>query len=214
MKSRHEQTTDEMQEWAALYALETLTPVERAEFEQHFSRVCAPCESTVRLFESVAGELGLAVEPVVPPVHLRQALLDSINEESPGKNTIELRTGTGTDGGSVLFNDAGLLLTRSTAMSWQASALPGVWTKPLFIDRARKYSTSVVRMDPGSVYPSHRHHDIEELYLLEGDLRVKGHVMQPGDYCRAEPGSIHGQVSTRSGALFVALASNQDELLG
>ncbi len=55
-------------------------------------------------------------------------------------------------------------------------------------------------MDPGATYPSHRHTEVEELYLLEGDLFVEGQWMKPGDYCRDEPESIHGKVRTDKGA--------------
>jgi len=70
-----------------------------------------------------------------------------------------------------------------------------------------------LRIDPGTVYPSHRHSDVEELFLLEGDLLVEGLRMGPGDYCRAEPNSLHGQVRTDSGALFLVLASNANEIV-
>ena len=36
---------------------------------------------------------------------------------------------------------------------------------------------------------------------------------RPGDYYRAEPESVHGEVFTEAGALFVVLSSTRDELL-
>ena len=73
--------------------------------------------------------------------------------------------------------------------------------------------TALVRMEPHTRYPSHQHADVEELYLLDGDLLVEGQRMRAGDYCRAEPGSIHGEVSTQAGALFLVRYSQRDELL-
>lgn len=113
----------------------------------------------------------------------------------------------------ILLNARGLLISRSTAMKWEAAGLPGISSKVLFDDPVREYITQLVRMEPKTTYPSHHHKDVEELYLLEGDLLVEGQLMGPGDYCRADPDSIHGEVSTESGALFLALSSKRDELL-
>jgi len=68
-------------------------------------------------------------------------------------------------------------------------------------------------MEPGTRYPSHRHLNMEELFMLEGDLMVEGTKMVAGDYCCGTPGSVHGAVYTESGALFVVLSSQNDILL-
>ena len=68
-------------------------------------------------------------------------------------------------------------------------------------------------LESGAVYPPHRHNDIEEVYMLDGDLLVEGVHMRSGDYCRSEPGSIHGEAKTHSGALLLVFSSQQDELL-
>jgi len=114
----------------------------------------------------------------------------------------------------VLFRKAGLLITRSEVLPWEAAAIAGVLSKSLFVDTERKCSTSLVRMEPRTIYPSHRHNDIEEVFVLEGDLTIEGVHMMPGDFCRSEPGSIHGATSTESGALLLVFASQQDEILG
>jgi quercetin dioxygenase-like cupin family protein len=98
-------------------------------------------------------------------------------------------------------------------MTWEPAPLPGIFSKLLFNDVNRQYVTQIVRMDPGTTYPSHRHSQVEELYLLEGDLLVEGQKMGPGDYCRGEPESVHGEVYTETGALFFVLSSPQDEIL-
>ena len=66
-------------------------------------------------------------------------------------------------------------------MTWEPAPLPGIFSKPLFNDVNRQYVTQIVRMDPGTTYPSHRHSQVEELYLLEGDLLVEGQKMGPGE---------------------------------
>ena len=71
--------------------------------------------------------------------------------------------------------------------------------------------TALVRMEPGIRYPAHRHVDLEELYILEGDLRVQGVTMRPGDYCRADAGTVHDEVSTEKGAVFIVMSSELDK---
>ena len=71
----------------------------------------------------------------------------------------------------------------------------------------------LVRMGAGARYPSHRHKDVEELFMLSGDFHVADTTMGPGDYCRGETGSMHGETYTESGAMFLLMTSQANELL-
>ena len=153
-------------------------------------------------FQDVTGELALSIQPVPPPSSLQQRLFDRIdNVPAIGPEA------------AIIFQKRGLLISRSANLSWNPTEVPGVWSKPLFVDPLRKYATALVRMEAGTAYPAHRHQDVEELYMLVGDLRVEGHEMGPGDYCRAEALSIHREITTESGALFFTLSSQKDERL-
>lgn len=202
--SRHAEPTDETRERAALYVLGSLGPAEAVEFEGHLRQGCAACQAEVRSFAEVTAELGLAAVPVDPPAGLGLRLLARVREAGGAKEAAPK---------GILLSQAGVLIARSEDMPWQPQGSPGVSIKVLFTDTARKYITALGRMDPGTQYPRHRHADIEEIYLLEGDLIVEGHAMQPGDYCRAEPDSIHGETRTEGGCLFLMMCSQQDELL-
>lgn len=68
-------------------------------------------------------------------------------------------------------------------------------------------------MDAGAHYPSHRHADVEELFVLSGDLHVAGEVMSAGDYCRAETESVHGETFSETGCLFLAMSSQRNQFL-
>jgi anti-sigma factor ChrR (cupin superfamily) len=68
-------------------------------------------------------------------------------------------------------------------------------------------------MDAGAHYSSHRHSEIEELFVLSRDLHVEGQIMRSGDYCRADSATIHGKTFTDSGCLFLLSASQQNEVL-
>ena len=178
------------------YALNALDSAEKTVFEEHLKE-CAACEAELRSLTPVADALGKSV-PANPPAQLRERLRSQLRSSSrvPG----------------VLFQQSGLLISRSDELAWRAMA-PGIAYKPLYDDSVRKYSTSLVRMDPGARYPSHRHSEIEELFLLSGDLHVEGQIMRTGDYCRADSGTIHGETFSDGGCLFLLLASQQNEVL-
>jgi ChrR Cupin-like domain len=57
------------------------------------------------------------------------------------------------------------------------------FSKFLFNDTARGYTTAMVRMMAGTHYPSHKQAGVEELYLLDGDPFVDDMAMRAGDYC-------------------------------
>jgi quercetin dioxygenase-like cupin family protein len=69
-------------------------------------------------------------------------------------------------------------------------------------------------MEPGSRYGNHRHTQTEELYVLEGSCYCGGRLLGPGDYHRAEAGSIHLDTHTEEGSLMLMIASVQNEMLG
>ena len=193
---------DEMSELAALYALGALTAADRAAFEAHLQGGCISCQSELHVFQDVTGELGLGTQPVSPPSSLEQRLFDRIDSVP----AIGPRA-------AIILQESGLLISRSANLSWNPTDVLGVWSKPLFVDPVRRYATALIRMEAGTAYPAHRHQEVEELYMLAGDLRVEGHLMGPGDYCRAEALSIHSEITTESGALFLTLSSQKDERL-
>ena len=66
---------------------------------------------------------------------------------------------------------------------------PGISCKLLATDTASNRVSMLVRLAPGTDYPSHRHEGIEELHMLAGELIVDDQRFFPGDYRRAEPGA-------------------------
>ena len=73
--------------------------------------------------------------------------------------------------------------------------------------------TALVRMDPGCEYSPHRHARAEELYVLEGTCYCGGRLLHPGDYHRAEAGSIHMETSTEDGCFMLVIFSPDNEML-
>jgi len=204
LKQLHVEPNDDLRELASLYALDALAQEEKAAYEAHLGAGCAVCVAEVTSFRKVTGAIGLTVNPVSPRTEWRRRVMETIArtpqppaQKSPG----------------VLYDKDGVLIARPKEMNWTAGELPGVFLKVLFNDAVRGYTTAMVRMTPGTHYPSHRHTGVEELYLLEGDLFVGDLAMRAGDYCRGEAGSIHEEIATQNGCLFVVTSSHQDELL-
>lgn len=197
---------EEPSEWVTLYAFGELPADERRLFEQHLSEGCAACSAALRQIEEVMADLAAGVS-MAPPPGLRERLMKSVAEKlAAGEAARQERDG-------ILLRTAGLLIKRSDELPWEDAPIPGISTKALYVDEKRKYYTSLVRLEAKAVYPSHRHNDTEEVFLLNGDFLIEGVRMMPGDFCRSELGSVHGQSTTESGALLLVFASQRDEIL-
>jgi anti-sigma factor ChrR (cupin superfamily) len=70
----------------------------------------------------------------------------------------------------------------------------------------------LVRLDPGTDYPGHRHAGVEELHLLHGILKVDERILYPGDFIHSEPGSIDHRVWSETGCTCFLLTSTEDAL--
>ena len=191
---------DEMRERAALYAVGALSDQEAADFETHLATGCDTCAEEIRSFSAAASDIGRCVSPQRPRDVVRARVLARVAADGRAAQ-------------SPAFTLNGLLFAQAARLPWEPGRTPAITKKVLFRDPERGYATWLVRMAPGSIYPAHRHSDAEDLYLLEGDLLVSGVLMQAGDYCHAERGSEHRDVSTRAGCLFLALTSEHNELL-
>jgi quercetin dioxygenase-like cupin family protein len=187
----------DLHELASLYALGALDAGEKIAFEEHLHQGCNTCAEDLLSFTDVASLIGESV-PAKPSPQLRDRLLSRVNRSPrvPG----------------ILFEQSGLLIARSDELAWQTMA-PGIFSKPLYEDDARRYNTALVRMEAGARYPTHHHAAIEELFMLSGDLHVENQVMRAGDYCRADPGSIHGETFTDAGCLFLMMASQENQVI-
>lgn len=197
MNHRHDDET--VREQAALYALGALEAEEVRVFERHLEG-CAVCAAEVEGFADVVQDLGHAVGPIPADAELKSKVFDRIAAEDTFRDT-------------ATVDANGLRFVRANDLGWTAADLPGISLKPLAVDAEAGRVTQMVRMDRGASYPPHRHGGVEEIYLLEGDLLVSGVLMHAGDYCRAEPQTVHSGIRSPSGCVFIASASRANERL-
>jgi len=186
--------TDTLSERAPLYALGSLSAEEARAFEAEIESADANTEAALQDFRAVVADLAFAAAPQAPPPSLRARVFDRIGAEGP-----------------AVFEREGLYFARGDRLDWHTGRGPGIEVKLLAVDTERGRRTVVVRMAPGTVYPAHRHVDVEEIYLLEGDYMIAGVLMHAGDYCRAEVGTVHDDSRTLSGCTFIVTTSLQDQ---
>jgi anti-sigma factor ChrR (cupin superfamily) len=189
-------------EWAALYAAGALTGPERMEFEAHLAGGCQACDAELQQLGPVVAALGGSARPVTPHPGLRESLIQRISATPMSPLRRHLHQ-------SPLAHPA--LVTRRAADGvWEPSDVAGVSLRVLHVDRSSNQFTALVRMASGASYPRHVHGGPEQCLVLEGDLHVGDDVLGPGDYQRAEAGSLHGVQTTERGCLLMITSSLTD----
>jgi len=83
-------------------------------------------------------------------------------------------------------------------LEWRTTRHRGVAWLPLHLaaeGEASRDATVLIRMEPGSSYPTHRHRGIEEVLVLAGGYRDELGEHRVGDYVRYPAGSEHTPVA-------------------
>ncbi len=94
---------------------------------------------------------------------------------------------------------------------WEEAA-PGIHVKILARNAENDSVSMLVRLDPGTDYPGHRHAGMEELHLLHGILKVDDRTLYPGDFIHSEAGSADHRVWSETGCTCFLLTSTEDAL--
>jgi anti-sigma factor ChrR (cupin superfamily) len=90
---------------------------------------------------------------------------------------------------------------------------PGIHVKILARKAENDTVSMLVRLNPGTDYPGHKHADIEELHLLHGVLKVDDRTLYPGDFLHNEADSVDHRVWSETGCTCLLMASTKDALL-
>ena len=175
---------------AALYALRLLDTAESQQFERHL-RSCSICQNSIRLSGNLAVELVGTIPLSSPPEDLRGRVLAPLSKQAPLPKGVAA-------------------LVRASELNWQPTAFRGVFLASLYADSTHGEMASLVRMEPGAIYPSHRHSQVEHCYVMQGDLVFEDHVLNSGDYEAAQPGTDHAPVTTKSGCLLFLVHNVND----
>ncbi len=169
-------------ERAALYAAGSMTAPELDEWESALSERSSGEAVCTSEFEASLLALTSDFESVVPPPHIRVALLESI----AAPKGFEFRF-AGDD-------------------TFVPTPLPGIAFRLLSRDVAQNRVTCLLRLAPGARLPEHTHSGVEECLVLEGTVFVGRTRMRVGDYQRADANSEHAEQWTDTGALLYLCA--------
>ena len=106
----------------------------------------------------------------------------------------------------ALESDGDLVTVSNEAGEWMETG-PGNSIKVLRTDD--ETMSMLVRLKPGSTFPSHSHPADEETFVLEGETWFGDIHLVAGDYHLAPRGTTHGEVRTDTGCvLFIRKAND------
>jgi anti-sigma factor ChrR (cupin superfamily) len=176
-----------------LYALQALPSSEAAPVGAHIAG-CTECRQEMEtLLPIVESFVAWPIDLLRPPVPLWERLARRIAAETGGEPVLAA-------------------LQRWPEREWKEAA-PGISVKLLATDTETNRVSMLVRLAPGTEYPPHRHGGVEELHLLHGELMIGDRRLYPGDYNRAETGSVDRRVWSETGCTCVLITSYNDTLL-
>ena len=197
----HRAANNKTRETAASYALGALGLEETRVFEEHLAGGCRVCRSELDAFAATVSALAFSAAEQQPPRETRLKLLERLNggrRREQADSTVAL--------------PAQFVSIRGEEGEWR-ELQKGVLMKRLFVDHSIGLATSLVKMLPGTALPRHRHNGVEQFYVIEGDCHVHGETLGPGDYHRADAGSIHNTTYTLQGTMFLLVAPATYEVL-
>ncbi len=175
---------------AAAYIAGLLDAANAADVERHMV-TCAECARAVSDMRETAACAAHELPEKTPAPVVRERLLARVGR---------------------MIGPAGTLV-RAHESPWTPSAIPGLESKKLFVDESTGNITSLVRMQPGTVYPPHRHFGPEQCYVIQGDVVLNDHALHAGDYEVALASTVHQSVTTRNGCLFLIVSNERDEFM-
>lgn len=103
-------------------------------------------------------------------------------------------------------------LVKSSEIEWSPldeDMVKGVFIKSLLYDEEQKRSpTILLKFEAGASYPLHDHPGGEEIYVLEGDVKLGKDELKAGDYLFTAVNNKH-RVSTKNGCVLLLKVPEQ-----
>jgi anti-sigma factor ChrR (cupin superfamily) len=194
-------------ELAPLYALDLLDLEQRLWVEAQVVE-CPELAEELASYQAAVGVIPYGAPVVTMAADLKARLfdrLDALEESQLGLDAVVAQP----EIPSVHLAAPATIAIRSGELEWQPYRTAGVEVAVLFIDPLNRMCSAIVKAADGVIYPLHQHQEIEEIYMLEGELEIDGQVYLAGDYIRSSPNSIHPPATTR-GCKFLIRACIDD----
>ncbi len=107
-------------------------------------------------------------------------------------------------------------LVRSRQIEWQPLAEPGVsgvFVKALrFDEETRRSPTILLKFAAGATFPAHNHPGGEEIFVIEGDIKLGKDHLYTGDYLYTAVNGKHA-VRSENGCIVLVNVPQQVEVL-
>lgn len=149
----------------------------------------------------VTARIGLGAPAAEPPAELRGKLLREVNRARMASRPL------------LQEEVSGIYVLRSGQGKWRNTPFPGVTSKLLYLDKQSGLATTLLKLEPGALYPPHHHTAEEQCYVLNGDVRLGDSLhLHEGDFTTATPGTTHGNISSDRGCVLLLISSIHDEI--
>src|SRR5689334_22726169 len=181
-----------------LYVFGLLTQEEARAVDAHLASGCAECREELSALEGTAGELPHSLEAVKPHARVKEKLMSAI-AEPPRRSPYEEVT-------------PGIFVQTAERQRWRKTPFKGVEFKILYVDPITRMATSLLKLEPGSTFPAHHHHGVEQSLVMEGSCRVGPYAIKKGDFAFAVDDTEHGDLVTDEGCLLLIIAPQHDEV--
>ena len=107
-------------------------------------------------------------------------------------------------------------LVKTDVIEWKPlkeEGVSGIYAKSLMFDKVTKRSpTMLLKFDAGASYPLHNHPAAEEIFVLEGDIKLGKDELFAGDYLFTAVNNKH-RVSTKNGCVVLLKAPEEVEII-
>lgn len=194
---------NEVDELAALYALDLLEDADQAKVDRAFAQDAGFVEQ-VQAFQETTTAIAYSAPPVPIAADLKTRLLARIAQASDTAESPLLK---------LLRHSVEDLKQQAAELTWKPmmatyAAEVAVWQT----DEVRREVAFFVRKSRGGLFPKHAHAGGETVLVLEGDFVANGQVHGVGDRAESIANTAH-QPGTQAGCLLFCIASMDDEML-
>lgn len=169
----------------------TLDQVSRGELERELETSAQIREELAEIAE-VLSLIAEAEQPRLSAGDLRARLMKSLDQETPFQGFVH-RLARFFDLGKAEIRKVLNQVNAVPSAPWEANAFPG--THLLHFNggpRVAAADCGLVYVEPGQVFPTHRHLGDEWGLILQGcKQEIGGHTYEPGDIMYKAPGSVH-----------------------
>ena len=93
------------------------------------------------------------------------------------------------------------------AMEWKPSQFEGVEIKVLYENKKAGEMTCLLRWQPGTTLPFHKHPEIEQTFVIEGSFYDHDGICRAGEFVWRRVGSFHETHSDEGAGILAAYRS-------